>query len=447
MTDHDIRDIDFAGKSQASILAIQEAVPNAVFSSLDLKVAGFHGLHFRIDADEPEKTGQYVREIANKVLEIESWSLGIFYPLVELSMVSGQDRVEMLARYVAKPKAPEKGELEVSQEFLEILLNPDLESVQSRAGFDMAVKYFIARGKDLSKMSAGSASTLLERGFMPLVYNYGYQLITDGLSCQNVVDKVSPIIDHLLMIINLPKAFSEGIKRHLLINLFSPFPEGLKMLDTQPEELQGVVLHPGLVGNKFCRMFQKTLGGPLSVFSPLERRFKDTRAERIVGYFDRIGYQLSFETAVQGHLAQQFQVSYLPDREAAPSLYVETVMATAQGTVPITAGASKKLMMPDTLQKYSDTAKVGIIDNALMFISQDQRGFNTVNLTDYESIAGVLKNSPEIIPQVVESIAKYNQAKLGVFELFGFGVREIKLLGSRAPLELKRHFLEDALGL
>ena len=447
MKGHNIPEIDFAGKSQASILAIQEAVPNAVSSCLDLKVAGFHGLHFRIDADEPEKTGQYVREIASKVLEIETWSLGIFYPLVELSMVSGQDRLEMLDRYVAKPKAPERGELEVPKEFLEMLLNPNLESGQSTAGFDLAVKYLIAGWKDLAKMSAGSASTRLERGFMPLVYNYGYQLMTDGVSCQDVADRVSPIIDHLLMIINLPKAFSEGIKRHLLINLFSPFPEGLKMLDTQPEELQGIVLHPGLVGSKFCRMFQKTLGGPLSVFSPLEKRFKDNRAERIVSYFDRIGYPLSFETAVKGHLAQHFPISYLPDREVGPSVYVETVMATGDRTSPITAGVSKKLMMPSTLQKYSDAAKIEIIDNALMFISQDQRGFDTVNLADYTSIASVFKNSPAIIPQVVESIAKYNQAKIGVFDLFGFGGREIKLLGSRAPMDLKLHFLDEELGL
>lgn len=404
-------------------------------------------MHFRIDADEPEKTGQYVREIASKVLEIETWSLGLFYPLVELSMVSGQDRLEMLDHYVAKPKAPERGELEVPKEFLENLLNPNFESSQPTDGFDLAIKYLIAEERDIAKMSAGAFLMRLERSFMPLVYNYGYLLMTDGMSCEVVADKVSPIIDQILMISNLPNAFRDGIKRHVLINLFSAFPDGLKMLNTQPEELQGIVLHPGLVGNKFCKMFQKTLAGPLSLFSPVDKRFKDNRAERIVGYFDRIGYPLSFEIAVKGYLAEYIQVSYLPEREAAPSAYVETVLTAEQRTTMITAGVSKKLMMPDTLHKYSDTAKVGIIDNALLFISQDKRGFDAVNLADYTSIASVFKNSPAIIPQVVESIAKYNQAKIGVFDLFGFGGREIKLLGSRAPMDLKLHFLDAELGL
>ena len=333
----------------------------------------------------------------------------------------------------------------------QMLLLLEEKDVSDADSFDLAVKLLLREGENsIGNVNRKRMALRIENAFIPLVYNYGYRLKADGASHEDICKNVSVNIDALLKHAGLYSAFYEGLKEQILINLFSPFPDGLALLDISSEQLQGVMLSPDLVDGPNALAFNETLCGPMRLFKSRDSVKFVNRCTQIIAFYDETGFPLDFDIAVRGRLARHPEIVGLlsADYETEHSVALENSLTGQAPAIVINEHLLMRLMRPSTLKYYSDHAVVKLISLTFNHCKRQAEicanGFRTVG---FQKIGEVFKERPHLREDVLDLMHKKELMIPKLFEFCEFGHRELKMLGSRASTDLKRSLLENAIGL
>ena len=408
----------------------------------DLARSGLHGLHFRIGINDAMDRVEHTKTLAFMLFKLNPTSfMNNLNALQGLSsLVECRELAEGYLTNIRLSKA-------VSMEDVKLLIagaqgaNPD--------------DYRLA----LTKMLYGNNTPVekvrthlifdIENALVPLVYNYGYLLKSKGVSVEEIKDKASANIDALLAFLTLETPAQAAIKRQILINLFSPFPEGLEMMNATTEEIQGAFLDPALVGHPCTEAFGFTLCGPVAVFGAEASTRKADRRTQIVEYFKETPYALDFEVAIRGRMAKsEIIVDLFADKYSnGHSTFMDEILCGQRPQVFIPEDLLGHLLHRDRICRYSDQAVLELVTRTLShirapgvlgrkFLAEGSRG---LDLT--------FKDRPHLRDAVLQMLDENKLLTKDMFDWFGFGARELKVLGRRASNDLKQHVLQGALGL
>jgi hypothetical protein len=412
----------------------------------DLSRCGLHSLHFRMGLNDPTDRLHHTMALALAIYRVAEKSFRKYLnPLMGQSVLHRRD---VLAGYIADESSGDKLLIGAHSGFF-------LASGQDLTGADefkrLLMRLLLKRNESLADVDRHSLAMKIEGAFLPLVYNYGYRLKAEGLSNEVVCQKASAHIDSLLEILAMERATHNALKRQVLINLFSAFPDGLAMLSAKPEELQGVILDPALIDSDDANFFAKTLGGPLRNFAAIDSVKPTSRCAQIITFLETSGYPLTFEVAARGSLINSRSIFELfsNSHPNGHSVFLEQTLTGEQPPLAINDSLLLYLSVPQRLALYSDPALMKIVDRTLEFFRKQQEistGKDLLTMGFY-SIGGILKDRPHLQEAVLERLVEQSLLKPKVFDWCGFGHRELKSLGKLAPQELKSHVLESALGL
>jgi hypothetical protein len=410
----------------------------------DFASNGLHGLHFRMRLPDQDARIKYTLELAFALYKIRpSEFRGIHSPLIALSTLSGNQEVEQ--GYLKDSRNhPQLGFRDAK-----LLCSGDRKNNPDE--FKQTLRVLLCTGySDLSVIRRKDLAERVQEAFLPLVYNFGYRLKASGASNEAILEEASATIDLLLECLALAPETQSALRRQVLINLFSAFPDGLALLKTKPEELQGVMLDPALIDTEVAQLFADTLGGPVHLFSNFSVTAPIIRYTQIIDFFDKTEYPLNFDIASRGVLLKGFSIMQLYNHSN-PDGYSATLENSLTGVGPFVRINDPFLiymMRPERLTRYSDQALLKLIAQTLDHFGKQKpiQGIDTMTM-GFHSIGQVFKDRPQLCEPVLELITEKSLLKPKVFDWCGFGARELKSFGKRAPLELKKHVLENSLGL
>jgi hypothetical protein len=408
----------------------------------DLSRTGFHGLHFRLGINEAIDRVELVKTIAV-----------MLYKLNPASFCSSLNALQGLSLLV------DSGEVQKSYSTFTGLsktvslddINLLLAGAQGANGdeYQIALQK-VLRGNVSAQMGARThLMFMIENAFVPLVYNYGYLLKSKGLSNEDVLDKASANIDALLDVLDLEAAVQSALKRQVLINLFSAFPDGLEMMSATPDELQGAFIDPVLIDHQCTRAFGYTLCGPVAVFGADQSAKKGDCRTQIVDFLSDTPYALDFELAIQGRLAKS---SIIVDLFSAycngHSTFMDETLSGQRPEVFICEELFFHLMHRDRVKLYSDQAVLSLFVRSINFLKDNQRFSGRVFLDQgSRSLDVTFKERPHLRDDVLQLLVDNEFVTKDMFEWLGFGHRELKKLAGKAPNEVKQFVLQDQLGL
>jgi hypothetical protein len=416
----------------------------------ELGFRGLHGIHFRMDVASEADRIAYTCKLANELFEDAARSSNL--PALNILSAVTYEVKPSIIGFVVNPPSGEGGCRQVSVDEATSLSNLSYRG-ETQAHDDDSFRHAVKRYLQPDRLKDGLGQAV-EKALIPLVYNFGYKLKAEGVDNETVMREVSRRIDILVADMGLNEAFQNALSRQILINLFSAFPDGLKMLQAKPEELQGVMLAPVLIDDPLAALFPSTLQGPLKLFSHSTVNPREHQAGKIIDYLTDAGYPLELDTAIQGCLATEHFLVHLAYRQSGRSPALEKKLEENIPLNQVHRSVLTYLSEPGHLCDYSDAAVLRVIAEALDLEENAVSKFkkpvpNRASRTPegYSSMAPILKDRPHLFESVLEMIEDRNLLTQGIIEWCGFTHRELKALGKRAPNELKKVILESSLGL
>jgi hypothetical protein len=417
----------------------------------DLIYHGLHGVHFRMNLKNPSDRIAYTCKLADTMLSkfSNANNFGIV-PISSFSVLSAH-LDESVEWYVANRNTEEKGVVDFSEQELKLLCGPTDQprlTIEDNADFRQLVKSKVFGGEIPEYRMTWEMADKLETALFPLVYNFGYKLKAQGVSGPEVLALAASRVSALMSFVPGSSEFIKALERQVLINLFSAFPEDLELLNAQSEELQGVMLNPVLITDPLARFFRKTLAGPLVLFSSSNSSLLAYRATQMVNFFRDTPYPLHLDIALPGYLQNRTEIIDLAENCPGRSMVFEQLLLDEKPVFELPIGLIRHMANPVQLQWYSDSAVLRMME--ILILKED------IQLTRVEqaqaiaekvpSLGPVLSKRPHLLEPVVDILEKHDHLNVTLFEWCGYGHKELKALGKRAPNELKRDLLEDSLG-
>jgi hypothetical protein len=408
----------------------------------DLSRSGLHGLHFRLGINEAIDRVEHTKTLALTLYKMNKESFcNTFNALHGLSLFEGCREVE--ASY-STLRGMSKA---ASMEDIHLLLS-GAQGVKPD-DYRAALKNVLF-GKVLETDRVQTHVIFqVENAFVPLVYNYGYLLKSKGESVEDIRNKASANIDALLGFLKLEPPVKSAIKRQVLINLFSPFPEGLELMHATTEEMQGAFLDPVLKGHPCTAGFGYTLCGPVAVFGAEVSARKAERRTQIVDYFKETSYPIDFEVAIRGRLSSsEIIVDLFSAYCNGHSLFMDQTLSGQLPEVFIQEDLMSHLLHRDRVRLYSDAAVLALVTRLISHVqAPGSRNPQKFLEADAKSLDLTFKDRPHLRDEVLQLLIDHKCLTKDMFEWLGFGHRELKKVGREAPNELKQFVLQDALGL
>jgi len=429
---------------------------------LEMERSGLHGLHFRMNLPDPALRLAAVGALAEHLFYLEEKVLTTtpnldycHYPIVMMSCAIDDitDKLDDYQNWISRQDSsiPEY----TSARLIELL---QFEGVGSHPGsktlFELALKQLISEKGiyqdelDDGTLERGTLLFQIQKALHPLVYNVGYRLKIQGHTNEQVQAAVEPTIDSLLNLAQTSPNFSRALKRQILINLFSAFPEALEQLQAKPEELQGVMLNEVLITHPDARHFRKTLAGPLALFSAQETLSTQDKGYQVIEFLTAAGYPLHADIAVRGELygTPSFEFLLLHCQGACEAL--RTHYLTRYHDFGMPHEIAQHLTQPDVLSWYDDQSALTIIELALPHavpagITHRQYGTPEV----FSSLGGFMEARPWLAQPILDILVKHQYVNPFAFEYFGFGGKELDLLDSKSSERIREDILAGDLGL
>jgi hypothetical protein len=278
--------------------------------------------------------------------------------------------------------------------------------------------------------------------------------MASGAGIQTTMNEADRRIDVLLGFYAASNDFKAALARQIQINLFSAFPEGLEILEAQPEELQGVMLNQVLVDDPAAQDFGATLSGPVALFSQRTQKRSEFRSGKLIEFLAGAGYPIHLDTAVDGYLAKEHDIANLLIGHSGWSPALDQAFQKEGHTGRVNKALSAPLFEPSVLRQYSDKAVLNMIAHALTFEFRAIQSGNQKTpmgfikyFYRYDSPASVLRERPHLFEPVLQMLEARNCIEASIVAWCGFTHRELKALGNRAPKDLKKILLESSLGL
>lgn len=422
----------------------------------DISMNGLHSLHFRCEFPSLADRMFYTELISNSVSDIHG------FPLDALSCVMKDDAEGAVNSYDYLPESsPDYHELSSDQIYTLFRLDSRKAPKWTQESFLATVDYYLdppdstfaeLMGQDtVVGVPSVASARRIEKAFMHLVYNLGYRLKAMGYDNVTIMDEVSPTIDHLIGKVTQDKDFSEALKRQVLINLFSAFTAGLKLLDAKGEELQGVILDKALINHPLSASFASTLKGPMHLFSSsTETTHSFHVATPMLRFFRNMGHAIGIDTSIDGNLEENIQVNILLQSDH-PLKMVEDkgadLLKNQEGCFR-SFKVRQMILSASILEKYDDKTAVSLLSAGLADITSTF--FNHKGIpgsTGYTQLKPFFDARPHLKAIVLDEMVAQNKVNTKLFEVFGFGVQELRVLGSRAPATFRDSFMGADLGL
>jgi hypothetical protein len=413
----------------------------------ELERGGLHYLHFRMGLHDPAERMNYAIKLADELFAVDPIEFRLrVEPLQGLSALSSK-REEGAFSYFGINNHNFRKQRALSHEQIQLLLGD--AQPKTVDALDVAVELLLKEHEEsIADLNPRRIATRIETAMIPMVYNYGYRLKARGASFEKICQKVSVNIDALLKYFEAEPVFKVALKRQILINLFSPFEEGLARLNATQECLQGV--HEYMLMESAGNLFNETLCGPMRLFRAWDSVQFLNRCTQIIAFYKDTSLPMSFDVSVRGLMASKPEVvSLLTTQDIKGySPVLDRALAGQAPEVVINEHLLTRLMRPETLRLYSDPALVRLVDLSLDHFKKQARisgsGIRTIGFRD---IGEILKERPHLREDVLDLMCQKELLLTRMFEFCGFGHRELKLLGSRAPNALKHSILELAIGL
>lgn len=422
----------------------------------DLISSGLHGFHFRMDLDTQAARLDAVSHLSRHLYNLASPASNSDYPF-PLAMVSAHiqrdytaEMPNIMDEIESRYSDDDEGEPvnPFTADELDSLLNlnatwvcPGIDTDSGRSGLEkiLDTSHYHHQKAVNPEHSLSTLAECIELSFMAMVYNYGYRLkATLPISDLDLRDQVSPIIEGILELYPASQAFKAGLKRQVLINLFSAFPEGLKLLETSPEELQGVILDPILRDDPNAFYFKKTLAGPLALFAAKQSTMTREAGLLIVDFLSASGYQVNTSTASQGILFNHPEFLPLIHNEEGKSAAIDAYFSRLCPSDRTNGGVVAVMTEAKYLSHASDAAALNIMIRALA-----EPNFLIEPTADFP---GFLKARPHLVGPLVSKMTEHQIDTPHSFQICGFGEKELRML-KQAPDSLMEHVLGSDLGL
>ena len=413
----------------------------------DLVETGLHGIHFRMDLKDEAARVEHTCKLANYVFSTLYERQRQKSPLAALtSLTQGTDSA--VDAYLAFDDERRRGAYGFSHEELAALtwsgardwVSADSEDERV---FRRGVQKMLSSARDHGLPDTKELVARIQTALVPLVYNYGYKLKAQGTDNELVMEAADRRVDVLLDFMGPSPALREALKRQILINLFSAFPDGLEMLKARREELQGIVYSSVIFDDPMGRLFRRTLSGPVELFSQRNSVEKPDRGLGVINFLAKTAYPVDLSIGIHGFLAGQPGIVHLAHQYDGWSAALDKKL---QVNIPRVLGVY--LSDPERLRRYSDATVLKLIEHIFDKYTKNMAEFKgfTMMPTFYKRPASVLKDRPHLLEPVLEMIEARDILNPAVFEWCGFGGVELKVLGTRAPNALKKFVLEDSLG-
>jgi len=455
--------VAFLGEGKVLDEDLWDKLSECVFSTLqsDLVEFGLHSLHFRVDLKTPTDRIEAVVQLSRALFDAHSegaYAGESVFPIGVLSTVLADDYQSYVdqCRAAEEDTEDKEGEQPFTNDQLNELLYLNLRqrSLHPERSYEDGLRHMMShKGIFNELISAKQLPRLIqcqqiEVALMALVYNYGYRLKTEYCSNYDVKEEVAPIIDRLLAPLEAGAEFTTALKRQILINLFSAFPKGLEMFNTRPEELQGVMLNPVLLEHPDARFFEKTLSGPLALFTPGESCSYEHRATQLIDFLAEAGYPIYMDIAQNGLLGNTRHIEKLLQYE--PTISETLDRAVSRGFegrgIPKMLGVC--LLDTEHLLQLCDRSILNLFEMHAADINVTPfRQYGEFNTQSQRNYADVFKQRPHLVDPVLDIFIQAGRLDAKLFKVLGFGEQELRLLGDRAPDELKVDVLAQDLGL
>jgi hypothetical protein len=429
---------------------------------LEMERSGLHGLHFRMNLPDPALRLAAVGALAEHLFYLEEKVLTTtpnldycHYPIVMMSCAIDDitDKLDDYQHWISRQDSsiPEY----TSARLIELL---QFEGAGSHPGskmlFELALKQLISeKGLYEDELDDGTLerATLLfqiQKALRPLVYNVGYRLKIQGHTNEQVQAAVVPTIDSLLYLAQISPDLTRALKRQILINLFSAFPEALEQLQAKPEELQGVMLDEVLITHPDARHFQQTLAGPLALFSVQETLSTQDKGYQVIEFLTAAGYPLHADIAVRGELygTPQFESLLLHcqgDCEALKTHYL-----TRYHDFGMPYDIAQHLTRPDVLAWYDDKSALSIIELALPYALPGKPKHELPLIDDeFNELSGFVADRPWLVKPILDILVRNQCVNTKAFQYFGFSGKDLDLLSSKSSDRIREDILAGDLGL
>jgi hypothetical protein len=422
----------------------------------DLAAHGLHSVHFRMDVANDADRIAYTCKLANAMLGETHSPLRRIPPLNSLSARTEGVRPAIYS-FISTIAINFPRYEKLSRDEISALVSLDYRGrldADDKVFFRGAVEQLLELDIELNAMSGRQLAQAMERALVPLVYNFGYKLMASGAGIRTTMSEADRRIDVLLSFLPATNGFKAALARQIQINLFSAFPEGLELLQAKPEELQGVMLNPLLVGDQVARDFGATLSGPVALFSQSAQNQPEYRSGKLIEFLGNAGYPINLDTAVNGYLARESDITNLLIGHSGWSPALDQVFQKKGHIGRVNKALSVALFQPSVICLYSDEAVLNMIEFALSsefaLINSGNKKFpggSISALYRYTSPARVLRERPYLFEPVLQMLEKADLIEASVVDWCGFSHRELKAMGSRAPSQLKKILLENSLGL
>lgn len=429
---------------------------------LEMERSGLHGLHFRMNLPDPALRMAAVSSLAEQLFYLEE-NIHVttpkrdycHYPLSMMSCAVDDmdDHLEKYQGWIAgqDPSIPEY----TSARLIELLQFEGAgRHPGSKALFELALKQLVLeKGLYEDEFNDGTLErdTLLfqiQKAIRPLVYNVGYRLKLQGRDDEQVQAAVEPVIDSLLNLTQTSPNFARALKRQILINLFSAFPESLERLQARPEELQGVMLDEVLITHPDARHFQQTLAGPLALFSAQETLQFEDKGHQVIEFLTAAGYPLHADIAIRGVLAGTAHFDYLLLHCQGPCAALKTHYLTRYHDFGMPYDIARHLMQPDVLRWYDEESVVRIVKQGLPHALGIIRSVNSPWLQgEFPLLDGFMATRPSLIKPILDILANNEFANFKAFAYFGFDGKALDMLDGKASDRLREDVLAGDLGL
>jgi hypothetical protein len=422
----------------------------------ELAVHGLHGIHFRMDVRNDADRIAYTCKLANAVLEKTFPSTGVTDPISILSLLT-EEQGSAIHRFLDNLPMSQAGYEKISHDQVVALTSLDYKGrmdEEEQVFFSNAVKDLLSHKTPINEMTNTQLGQAIEQALVPLVYNFGYKLIADGADILTTLREASRRVNVLVSFVPGSPEFCKALSRQILINLLSPFPEGLDMLQAKPEELQGVMLNRVLIEDPLAQAFSSTLAGPVALFSQKSPTRPELKEGLLIKYLARIGFRVDLDIAITGYLAKEREILFLAGGSPGWSAGVDEKLQKDGVDGQVYWNFAAGLFQPSVLSQYSDKAVLNLIALALDREIQEVKKFNENPLSThvkktpkgFVSPAAILRDRPHLCEPILELLEKRDWITPNIVEWCGFTGRELRALGQRAPKLLKSIVLESSLG-
>jgi hypothetical protein len=415
----------------------------------ELSNGGLHSLHFRMGLASPEDRMAHTLMFADALFAGHSADYySSLEPLHGVSSLSTCQEVA-LSGYFSPYESRLKFQRSLSKAQVRLLLGE--QGVEEAGSLEAAVETLLRQdNRDLLDVGQQRLALRIEKALIPLVYNHGYRLKSEGISNQVICDRVSVNIDCLLSFVDAVPGFRLALKRQILINLFSPFADGLAMLNASAGELQGVMQNPLLTHTAVAKFFKETLCGPLRLFRVTSSAGYSERNAQVIDYFKETNDVLSFDVAIHGWLNEFADITWVfkASCESGYSDFLESTLSGDSLNFTINDHLLKHLMEPERLRLYSDPALMKLIKVTIDECKRMARiAGGGARTTGFMPTGSLFKERPHLREEALKLLEMNDLLNERFFGWCGFGHQELKMLGKRAPVALKKALLESAIGL